>query len=59
MNILFDHQTFSIQSYGGISRYFYELIKNFDNQNDISIDTSLILSDNTYIQDKKNIKHIN
>ena len=26
MRILFDHQTFSRQQYGGISRYFYELI---------------------------------
>lgn len=26
MNILYDHQIFSSQDYGGISRYFYELI---------------------------------
>jgi len=25
MNILFDHQIFSQQPYGGISRYFYEI----------------------------------
>lgn len=28
MNILYDHQTFSMQNYGGISRYFVELMKN-------------------------------
>ncbi len=27
MNIIYDHQIFSWQKYGGISRYFYELIK--------------------------------
>ena len=27
MKILFDHQTFSLQKYGGISRYFANLIK--------------------------------
>ena len=27
MHILYDHQVFSFQKYGGISRYFYELIK--------------------------------
>ncbi|WP_303840113.1 glycosyltransferase family 1 protein [Selenomonas ruminantium] len=27
MNVLYDHQIFSWQKYGGISRYFYELIK--------------------------------
>lgn len=27
MNILYDHQTFAMQRYGGISRYFYETIK--------------------------------
>ena len=27
MNILYDHQIFALQQYGGISRYFYELIK--------------------------------
>lgn len=27
MNILYDHQIFAVQKYGGISRYFYEIIK--------------------------------
>ncbi len=26
MNLLYDHQVFSLQKYGGVSRYFYELI---------------------------------
>jgi len=31
MKVLYDHQIFSTQIYGGISRYFIELMKNFDN----------------------------
>ena len=27
MKILFDHQIFSIQKYGGVSRYFFEVAK--------------------------------
>lgn len=27
MNILYDYQIFSVQKYGGFSRYFYEIIK--------------------------------
>ena len=27
MNIVFDHQIFCMQQYGGVSRYFYELAK--------------------------------
>jgi glycosyltransferase involved in cell wall biosynthesis len=34
VNILYDHQIFSLQNYGGISRYFYELIRNINNELD-------------------------
>jgi len=27
MKLLYDYRIFSLQSYGGISRYFYELVK--------------------------------
>ena len=41
MKIVFDHQIFSLQKYGGISRYFFELSKNinknFKKSNEISI----------------------
>ena len=30
MNILYDHQIFMLQEYGGISRYFHELIANLN-----------------------------
>lgn len=40
MNILYDHQVFSIQKYGGASRYFYELFIRFNG----SIDTCKVAS---------------
>ena len=53
MKIQFDHQIFASQRYGGISRYFYELVKGFDALDDIRTDVSVLLSDNHYISDKK------
>ena len=39
MKILYDHQIFSYRDYGGVSRYFYELIKQFKkNKYDIFIE---------------------
>jgi len=53
MKIQFDHQIFASQIYGGISRYFYELIKEFVAREDIRVNVSLLLSDNHYIVNKK------
>lgn len=41
MKLLYDHQIFTLQRYGGISRYFYELISNFLEKG--QIDTSLFM----------------
>lgn len=57
MKILYDHQVFTWQKYGGISRYFYELIKEFDKGDDITISTSLVFSNNHYISDGRLVKH--
>ncbi len=35
MKILYDHQVFSWQKYGGISRYFFEIIKRISEQNEV------------------------
>ncbi len=59
MKILYDHQIFSSQNYGGVSRYFYELIREFNNMDDIETDLSLLLSNNYYISDKKFVKYVN
>ncbi len=37
MRILYDFEGFIIQRYGGLSRYFYELITNLKNLNDVNI----------------------
>jgi glycosyltransferase involved in cell wall biosynthesis len=49
LKVLFDHQTFSLQKFGGISRYFCELMKNLPQ--DITYENSGIFSNNIYIQD--------
>jgi len=58
MRIQYDHQIFTSQKYGGISRYFYELAKELESLKHIEINIPLIFSDNHYISDKKHTKHI-
>lgn len=48
MRILYDHQTFTLQEYGGISRYFFELIKRFNGIDD-SCKVSVSLTNNSYL----------
>lgn len=48
MNILYDSQIFSYQKFGGISRYFVELMSNLPN--DIHPINSILLSDNEYLR---------
>lgn len=47
MKILYDHQTFTWQKFGGISRYFCEIIKNMPN--DIETIKSGVFSNNIYL----------
>lgn len=58
MKILFDQQIFSFQDYGGISRYFYELIKRLGKTNNqILVDG--IFSNNVYLSKiKKEVKKV-
>lgn len=58
MKILYDYQTFTLQNYGGISRYFFELVKYFNKNKDMYINVSLLFSNNHYISDKKDINYI-
>ena len=51
MKILYDHQMFSIQKYGGVSKYFCELMKNIPNGNEFYL--SVLLSDNHYLKEDK------
>ncbi|MFD1142284.1 glycosyltransferase family 4 protein [Larkinella insperata] len=53
MKIFFDHQTFSQQNYGGISRYFCELIAGINQQpNDHQAHLSLLVSNNAHLKEK-------
>ncbi|KKQ71368.1 MAG: Glycosyl transferase, group 1 [Candidatus Shapirobacteria bacterium GW2011_GWE1_38_92] len=50
MNILFDHQIFSVQEYGGISRAFAELFNELKKL-EVNCSVSLKLSNNYYLSD--------
>jgi glycosyltransferase involved in cell wall biosynthesis len=52
MKVLFDHQIYTYQRYGGISRYFSELMNGFAASADIDFDIGLCFSDNEYIKNK-------
>ncbi len=49
MKILYDHQIFGTQKYGGISRYFFELIKHLDGLDGINYELSLEYAANFYV----------
>ncbi|MDR0506648.1 MAG: glycosyltransferase family 4 protein [Dysgonamonadaceae bacterium] len=51
MRILYDHQTFVLQKFGGISRYFTQIISNFPEN--VSVDISVKYSDNVYLKELK------
>ena len=55
MKILFDHQIFSYEKYGGISRYFSQLIKHCQTNQNVDVDLSLKYSDNVYLEAIDNI----
>jgi glycosyltransferase involved in cell wall biosynthesis len=50
MKILYDYQIFSLQKYGGISRYFCELYSNLLTMDTIQPEISVIYSENCYYQ---------
>lgn len=58
MKVLFDHQCFTNQDYGGISRYFFSLMNEFDKIDDISYSLSLKYSNNFYIN-QSNMFNVN
>ena len=58
MKILFDYQMFSIQKFGGVTRYFCELMNNIPSENQFQL--SLIFSDNHHLNENRNLlKKIN
>ncbi|MBO0930950.1 glycosyltransferase family 4 protein [Fibrella aquatilis] len=51
MNILYDHQTFSLQTYGGISRYHAELIGGINRTTNDHASASVLISNNEYLEE--------
>ncbi len=52
MKIVYDHQIFSRQKYGGVSRYYSELIKNLDTSyNNINVELPILFSNNEYLKE--------
>lgn len=52
IKVLFDHQKFSEQKYGGISRVFAHLIGGIKTSSEFSLKLGLLYSDNYYIKDE-------
>ena len=50
MKILYDHQTFTIQKFGGVSRYFAELFKSYQQMPQVQMTCAVRYSDNAYLQ---------
>jgi len=57
MKVLYDHQIFTSQTYGGISRYFFELIKYFNNNDETECELSLKYSYNYYLKELNYLPH--
>ena len=52
MKVLYDYQIFNAQRYGGLSRYFSELLSHFVDDSDIDVDIGLKYSNNKHLSDK-------
>jgi glycosyltransferase involved in cell wall biosynthesis len=50
MKVLYDHQAFSLQAYGGVSRYFFELINHFSKGDGVEVKLALRTSPNLYLR---------
>lgn len=56
MKVLYDHQCFTQQQYGGVSRYHYQLIKELNKFQDVEVKLSLKYSNNFYINEDNNFR---
>jgi glycosyltransferase involved in cell wall biosynthesis len=52
MRVLFDHQAFTGHTYGGVARYIFELMRCLEEQDDVAVELSLLLSNNEYLKDQ-------
>ena len=51
MKIVYDHQVFTMQEYGGVSRYFVELAKQLGSRTDVELNLLAPLYFNRYLDD--------
>lgn len=56
MNVLYDHQIFTTQIYGGISRYFFELISILSKDATASVKLPVVHTNNRYLKDSDLIR---
>ncbi len=56
MKVLYDHQCFTQQQYGGVSRYHYQLIKELSKLQDVEVTLSLKYSNNFYIKEDESFE---
>ena len=50
MKILFDYQCFNIQNFGGVSRYFSELLNNFERDEEMDWELPISYTNNDYLK---------
>ncbi|UOQ70034.1 glycosyltransferase family 4 protein [Hymenobacter cellulosilyticus] len=55
MNILYDHQAFTVQDVGGVSRYYRALLDHA--APDIHSHVPVVLSNNVYLKDRQHSRH--
>ena len=58
MKIYYDHQIFSFKRYGGIARYYVELMREFRRYQDVETMMPLWFSNNYYLADRQFTDHI-
>lgn len=55
MKILYDHQIFSKERYGGVARYYYELVKQFKNMDGVDVEIFAPLYNSEYLASNKSL----
>ena len=53
MRVFFDHQAFTIQKFGGISRYFVELSRELSLLDEVTVNTPVLVTNNQYYRASK------
>src|SRR5690606_25160353 len=55
MRVLYDHQAFVMQRYGGISKYFASLSSGMSHGGDVIADVKILHTDNGYLSSKNHV----